>query len=396
MKKGIQILLVLVMVISIVGISIVGCAKEAETPGAPTRISPQVPAQTTPATPKTPATPTTPAKPAAAPAAEVYKWRMQSHTAPAEPNFTITIANYIQRIEESSGGRIDIEVYSAGALVPSTEIIPSVAKGLIEMGGSAASYSSGIMPVVYTTLIPMGPRSAEDCAMIWYKGWGDILRKAYDEKGDVKLLTMAIMTDIPLYSTKPVRTVEDFKGMKIRTHGATALLCEQLGAATTYIPGEEVYMALSTGTVDAATWGGFATTYPKKWYEIANYIILPALVPMFQQQDFIINKGIWSNLPADLQSIIQSSADLLMWDCRMTEAMGNDEALEAMLAAGNEIITLPADSVAEMTEAAKVVWDDLATRDQDSYDSMKIVTDYLRLQGYTDYVIEDRNIQVKS
>ena len=212
-------------------------------------------------------------------AKEVYRWRLQSHLGPTEPGYAGGLTNFVKRVKEMSGGRIDIELFPAGALVPSKEILKSVSRKIIEMGSSAASYNSGLMPVVYTTLVPMGPRSAEDCATIWLKGWKEILQKAYGKHG-ATLLTMQIVTDIPLYSTKPVKTVEDFKGLKVRTHGSTALFCEQLGASTTYIPGGEVYMALQTGAVDAATWGGFSTTFPKKWYEVAKYVILPALVPM--------------------------------------------------------------------------------------------------------------------
>jgi len=269
---------------------------------------------------------------------------MQSHLAPTEPGYAIALTNFVKRIKETSNGRIDIQLYPAGSLVPSKEIVQSVARRIVEMGASAASYNSGLMPVVYTTLVPMGPRSAEDCALIWFRGWGDILRKAYDRHG-VKLLTMQIMTDIPLYSTKPLKTADDFKGLKIRTHGSTALFVEQLGASTVFIPGEEVYMALSTGTIEAATWGGFAATFPKKWYEVAKYIIHPALVPMFQQNDIVINKRAFNSLPPDLQAIVQTAADLLMWDARMVEALGNDEALAKMKAAGNEILTLPSEEL---------------------------------------------------
>ena len=79
----------------------------------------------------------------------------------------------------------------------------------------------------------------------------------------------------------------------------------------------------------------------------------------------------------------------------MVEALGNSAALEKMKAAGNEIITLPPESVDKMTEAAKVVWDDLAGRSPASYEAMKIVTDVLRGKGYTDYVIGQRSIKVK-
>jgi TRAP-type mannitol/chloroaromatic compound transport system substrate-binding protein len=325
---------------------------------------------------------------------KVYKWRLQSIYAPGEPTFSYTLTNFVNRVKKMSGGQIDIELFAGGALIPSKDIIASVGKNIVEMGASAASYSSGLIPVVYTTLVPMGPRSAEECAMIWHQGWGDILRAAYD-KLNVKLLTMQIVTDIPLYSTKPIRKIEEIKGMKIRTHGSTALFVEQLGASTVFIPGEEVYMALSTKTIDAATWGGFSNTYPRKWFEVAKYVIQPSLVPMFQQNELAINKGLFNSLPAELQSILQTAADLAMWDCRMGEALNNDEAWLKMKAAGNEIITLPPESVAKMTEAAKIVWDNLASRSQDSYQAMKIISDFLRAKGYTDYVIETRSITVK-
>ena len=116
---------------------------------------------------------------------------------------------------------------------------------------------------------------------------------------------------------------------------------------------------------------------------------------MFQQNELAINKGLFNSLPAELQSILQTAADLAMWDCRMGEALNNDEAWLKMKAAGNEIITLPPESVAKMTEAAKIVWDNLASRSQDSYQAMKIISDFLRGKGYTDYVIEKRSITVK-
>ena len=287
MKKGIQILLVLVMVISILGMSVVGCAKE-EAPAAPApaKPAPAKPAPTTP-TPATPApaapapakpapTAPAPAAPAPAPAAEVYKWKLHSHAAPTSVDWWKTEANFIKRIEEGSNGRIQIEHFSGGQLVPSTELLKSVAKGTLEMARCASSYNSGLMPEVYCTLVPMGPRNAEDLAMIWSRGLGDLFKASY-AKQNVKLLTIGIASDIPLYSTVPVERVKNFKGLKIRTHGATALLMEQLGASTTYIPGGEVYLALSTGVVDAATWGSVGITLEKRWYELPNISSVPRL-----------------------------------------------------------------------------------------------------------------------
>ena len=87
---------------------------------------------------------------------------------------------------------------------------------------------------------------------------------------------------------------------------------------------------------------------------MAKYVIYPPLVPMYQQNELAINKKVFNSLPAELQAILQTAADLAMWDCRMGEAMNNEDAWLKMKAAGNEIITLPAADVAKMTEAAKM------------------------------------------
>jgi len=204
-----------------------------------------------------------------------------------------------------------------------------------------------------------------------------------------------IVSDMPLYSRKPVRTLADFKGLKIRTHSAMALFTEQLGASNVFIPGGEVYMALSNGTVDAATWGNYATMVDKKWYEVAKYVILPQIIYMFQNDDITINKETFNKLPDDLKGILQSAAEAATWELVQGNMLANDAAWKIMESAGVKIINLPPADVGKMIEAAKVVWDTLASRGKDAYAGMKITTDYLRFKGYTDYDITKRSITVK-
>ena len=116
---------------------------------------------------------------------------------------------------------------------------------------------------------------------------------------------------------------------------------------------------------------------------------------MFQQDDLTINTKLFNSLPSDLQAILTAAADMLMWDRRMIEAMGNDVALAKMKAAGNQIMTLPQASVDTMTQAAKIVWDNLAGRSPAAYEAMATITDVLRSKGYTDYDIKTRTIKVK-
>jgi len=363
-----KLVMVMLSVALVASLVFVGCAKPAPAP--------------TPAPTPTP-TPT----PTPAPVEKVYKWRMQSHYAPTEIQYAVTIADFVDRVERMSNGRIDIELYPAGALVPSTEILTSLAKGVFEISGGASSYWSGMMPETLSALFPMGPRNADDLAAIWYGGLGDLFRDSYAEQG-VYLLTTMQSDLIPLLSTKPIESVKDFEGLSIRTHGATAMLVEELGASTTFIPGEEVYMALSLGTVDAATWVGPSSLYNWKWYEVAKYLVYPALITAFQQEDLMVNMDVWQELPDDLKAILQTAADAAYFENRVTQLGANDEALAKMQKEGLEVCQLPASDVDVMTKAAEVVWLDIASKSPKAKEAIKIITDYCREQGYTDFKID--------
>ncbi len=321
--------------------------------------------------------------------AEVFKWRWQSHQPPTDPEYAVTVVNVAKRVEEMSDGRLTFELFTGGALVPSNEVLPSCADGVFEVGSSAASYWKGTAPECLVTLFPMGYRNGDEQASVTYNyGLLDFFRDSYADMG-VHLLTMVQHGNINLLSKAPIREVGDFEGVLIRTHGSTAILVEELGASTVYIPGEEIYMALQLGTVDAMTWGGPSTLYLNKWYEQAEYILLdPPLIGNFMNDDFYVNMAAWESLPAELSAILQYAADLAFFENGVTFRKGDDEAIIMLKAEGIEFTTLSEADKAVMTKAAEVVWDDIASKSPRAKEAVKIITDLLRDKGYTDYKIE--------
>lgn len=327
--------------------------------------------------------------PSPAPAEEVFKWRWQSHQPPTDPEYAVTIVNVAKRVEEMSGGRLTFELFTGGALVPSNEILPSCADGVFEVGSSAASYWKGTAPELLVTIFPMGYRNGDDQAAVMYSyGLLDFLRDSYADMG-VRLLTMVQHGNINLLSKVRVESVADFEGMMIRTVGATAILLEELGASTVYIPGEEIYTALQLGTIDAMTWGGPSTLYLNKYYEQASYILLdPPMIGNFMNDDIYVNPAAWESLPDDLKAMFQYASDLAFFENGVTFRQVDEEAVVILKAAGIEFLTFSEEDKVAMAEAAKVVWDDIASESPRAKQAVKIITDLLRDRGYTDYKIE--------
>lgn len=334
------------------------------------------------------------ATPAIAQTDKVYRFRMQSIYTPGETGFKGTLTSFVNRVNRMSNGRIEIKLFSGGELVPAAETTQAVSRGIIDMGASAASYITGIESAPFSFQLPQGPRSAEDLMIVWEKGLKDLATAAYDRQG-VQLLGMMMVGDIPLYSSKPVRSLADFEGLKIRTNPVLSIFSKELGAANVFIPGAEVYLALSNGTVDAATWGTYSTMIDKKWHEVTKYVIQPPLVYAFLNDDITINKDKFAELPEDLQEILLSAARSATWELYLGNMLGNVPAWEEMQKAGVEVINLPQEDVDQMVVKAQVVWDDLASRGDDAYAGVKIVTDYMRSKGYTDYDLTKRAVTVK-
>ena len=169
-----------------------------------------------------------------------------------------------------SDGRLDITYYPAGTLVPTMEMLDSVAAGVIEFGMGAPSYWAGQEPALNLFWsYPFGVGSLElDSVMYWDRGWMDLAREAYANLGVYGLGIQPICSYGDLFSKVPIYNVEDMEGLKIRTFGVYSHVVEAMGGSVTVVPAEEFYVALSTGVIDAGMWGGPGAFWDLKLHEI--------------------------------------------------------------------------------------------------------------------------------
>ncbi|MDD4860182.1 MAG: TRAP transporter substrate-binding protein DctP [Dehalococcoidales bacterium] len=381
--------LILVLLLTLI---LSACAKqEVQTPttSAPTTSGATTPAATKPAA-TTPAA-TTPAatKPATTPAAQVIKWKMEQICAPGSMFVKQLYEPWAKAIEQESGGRLVITVHPPQALCPDLDIFKSVSAGMIEVGLSSLGYHKGFMPEAEIAVIPLAMRSYEDLLLVYYHyGLKDFLAEGYAKNG-VKLIECQANRGTLLISRKPINRVADFKGMKIRTHTTNAMLVEDLGASSLYIPGAEVYTGLATGTADAATWGSESTLRDFAWYEVAPYLIYPLTIYVMLGYDIYVNPAVFDKLSGDLQAIVTNTAsDTYMRKSYHYDVYDSMQAKAQMMAKGTKICTIPTEDYPRLTQAAEKVWSSIAGKGDRAKQAVKIVTDYCRDMGYTSYKVQ--------
>jgi TRAP-type mannitol/chloroaromatic compound transport system substrate-binding protein len=258
------------------------------------------------------------------------------------PLMEIGAQAFANRVKEMSGGRIVIEVFPAGTLGEPLKVTETVSNGLADMGHTWIGYDWGVDPTVVLFGGYAGSFDTERMLHWMYRGGGAEMQREYRmEKFGVVSMPLFIRTaEVFLHSIKPVRTLADLQGLKIRTAGAWLEMLKQLGAAPVTTPGGEIYTALERGTIDATEWGTLWENISPGFYKVAKYLIIPGVHQPTAPFELSVNKDVWASLSAEDQALIENAARLTTFDSWLTIGQEDAKALDFYRAQGNEIIEL--------------------------------------------------------
>lgn len=314
--------------------------------------------------------------------AKVYNWRLQStHPAGHDAN-ELLCKRIAKNLDAFSNGRIKLTIFASGALVPLSETLNMLGKGVFEMAFSYAGYWAGIMPVANLECgFPGSWRTAgEQAAMFYDKGIIEILTKAYAEQGVRYLVNWSAAAEgYSIESKVKFKNLNDLKKLKVRAVGPNAMFLNNLGIQTVNVPYPEAYMALKLGTIDACAFG-LRSWITAKLYEVTKYLLMPTIT--IPHGNILMNIKLWNELPPDIKMIVNYATMEAVWymfrrDDNEVELMY--KSLEKEL--GCELITLPPNDQAEMVKAQQKLWVDLV-KDDYCKQFMKIVEDYARYKGH--------------
>ena len=155
-----------------------------------------------------------------------------------------------------------------------------------------------------------------------------------------------------VHSHKPIRSLADYKGLKMRTAGVWAELLPELGAVAVTLPGSDVFQALEKKIVDAIEWADPGTNYPLGYHQVAKYIIVPGVHLPTWPWELVVNAKKWEQLPDDLKRIVEYSAKLTTFESLLKFTNNSHKAMAEFQKAGNEIIVLDKEVIQAVHEAA--------------------------------------------
>ncbi len=207
----------------------------------------------------------------------------------------------VKEMEEKSGGRLKIDFYDAQSLGKITEQWNMVNVGICDMTWIGSGAYKGVFPLTTVGELPLVFPSAEIGSKIIF----DLYKKGFLDKEweNVKVLSFMVNSPAVIASTKPIRTFEDFKGMKIKSAGSFSHeILQALGATPVSVRGSEQYQALQTGLLDGAMIG-VSVMGAWKLEEVCKYITMVKLGS--STLPILINKKKFESLPKDLQMVME-------------------------------------------------------------------------------------------
>ncbi|MCC7326399.1 MAG: TRAP transporter substrate-binding protein DctP [Burkholderiales bacterium] len=273
--------------------------------------------------------------------AQSYSWKMATAW-PGGPLMEIGAKLYAQRVEQFTGGRIKIQTFPGGALGNALKVPETVKNGIAELGHTWMGYDWGKDP---TTVLFGGYAGSFDTERMlhWlYEAGGVQLQRQFREQeaGIISTVLFIRTAEVFLHSRKPVKTLADLKGLKLRTAGSWLEMAKELGAAPVTTAGGDVYPMLERGAIDATEWGTLWENISPGFYKVAKYLIYPGVHQPTAPFELCINKEVWGKLtPAD-QSMLDLIAQLVTFESWLKIGEEDAKALDFYRKAGNVIIEL--------------------------------------------------------
>jgi TRAP-type C4-dicarboxylate transport system substrate-binding protein len=235
-------------------------------------------------------------------AGEKVTWTFATNPGPAANSWSFYPYPRFQKLlEKNSGGRFIIKTKMA--LYPPKEVIHAVMAGRVEMGWERTPWLSGTFPLWDLALPFLWDNIFEYEAALNDPRMKAIDKKTFGEKGLVKIADIGAEALDGIFANKAIATLEDFKGLKIRTAGLIPTLAFKLmGASPLTMATTEILEAMQRRTVDAIQtsrgWGmGFGLP------DVSTHVSVWRVQSVFPGM-LIVNKKAFDALPADLQKIL--------------------------------------------------------------------------------------------
>ena len=282
---------------------------------------------------------------------------------------------WIKEVENRTNGEISINYFPASTLTKAPQTYDGVVQGIADIGMTVLAYSRGRFPVAAAIDLPMGYSSGVQATNI-----ANGVLETFDpeEFKDTELMFLHAHGPGLLHTRdKAVHTLDDLKGLKIRSTGTSGRLVAALGASPVGKSMGETYQMLQKGVVDGSM-HPMETNKGWKVGEVVSYMTQNFSTAYTTTFAVFMNKSKWNSLTADQQKAIRAiNAEFALkhgqaWD------ESDEEGLVFFKSKGGEVISQSDAEATKWTEQAASVVDEYIKSAGEKGIDGKAVVDYIK------------------
>jgi TRAP-type mannitol/chloroaromatic compound transport system substrate-binding protein len=300
--------------------------------------------------------------------AQTRRWRMVTSWPKRLPGPGMSAERVAERIAALSGGRLQITVHAAGEVVPAFEVLDAVGGGVAEMGHTASFFWQGKMPAsVFYTAVPFGLTPLEHVAWVEAGGGQALWDELYAPFGAKPFMGGNTGVCMGGWFRRELKSLEDLKGLKIRSLGLGGEVYRRLGATPQTTPPGEILTSLQSGVLDGAEFVGPGTDIALGLYRVAPNYLAPGFNKPNGSGECIVALKAWETLDADMKAIVAHACAAEAGFALSEMERLNAEALAALVERHNvKLPSFPAAVVAAGRRQAADILAELAGRDAQS------------------------------
>jgi TRAP-type mannitol/chloroaromatic compound transport system substrate-binding protein len=299
---------------------------------------------------------------------KTFNWKMTNAYGPGAPFYVQgpgSPTDFIKMVDAMSGGRLKIQHFAAGELIPALEGFDAVSKGTVEMNcGNSFFWSGKTFAAQYFSAVPFGLNALGMNAWLYHGGGQKLWEEVYEPFGIQPLPIGTTGVQMTGWFRKPIEKIEDLKGLKMRIPGLAGKVYSALGVDVKLLPAGEIFPALERGVIEAAEFVGPFQDRRLGLHKAAKFYHTTGWHEPSTLTELAINKKAWESLPADLKEIVKAAATACVTLSHSWCEATNAEALDDLITnQGVKALPLPPEVLAKMKEVTVQTLADSAAKD---------------------------------
>lgn len=260
-------------------------------------------------------------------------------------------------VEEKSGGRITADVYAGSQLGTYGEMLQGLKTGDVSIMIFQPAPAVSFIPELAMLDLPyafMGKTKEQIDITLNHSEYTKLLDESFEKAGYKRMSFVQAASFREVTSSKELRSIDDFKGLKIRTleNKYHIEFWKSVGASPTPLAFGELYLSLQQGLVDAQE-NPYDTSLAAKFPEVQDYVVNTHHI--IYPNMFLVNDALYKSLPDDLRAIFDESAEEAKAYAEGLMADSNTTNLRKLEEAGMEVIDFSDEELAKFKEKAASV-----------------------------------------